>query len=173
MNTIAIYANTNKEQAVHWSSRALLFLQKQDVRCIISNTLAEYLPDEVTAAVEKVSVDEFEKFADVVVCFGGDGTMLSAAQKIIRGDIPLMGINVGKLGFLAEFSVTELEESLLVPMVPSTADVRPASCIACATHCPKLSISSTDRISSATFRPSAALVSVTPTSSVPPSVFAN
>ncbi|MBK9248561.1 MAG: NAD(+)/NADH kinase [Ignavibacteria bacterium] len=113
MNTIAIYANTNKEQAIYWSSRALQFLRTQDVRCIISNTLAEFLSDDSTANVEKISVDEFEKFADVVVCFGGDGTMLSAAQKIIRGDIPLMGINVGKLGFLAEFSVTELEESLL------------------------------------------------------------
>ncbi len=113
MNTIAIYANTDKEQALYWSSQALLFLQTQDVRCIISNRLAVFLPESITTAVEIVPVDEFEKFADVVVCFGGDGTMLSAAQKIIRGDIPLMGINVGKLGFLAEFSVTELEDSLL------------------------------------------------------------
>ena len=48
--------------------------------------------------------------ADFAVVFGGDGTILSAARDLSESSIPVIGVNVGKLGFLAEFSVDELKE---------------------------------------------------------------
>lgn len=48
--------------------------------------------------------------ADFAVVFGGDGTILSAAREFCESHLPVIGVNVGKLGYLAEFSVEELIE---------------------------------------------------------------
>ena len=48
--------------------------------------------------------------ADFAVVFGGDGTILSVARDVSDIDLPVIGVNVGKLGYLAEFSIEELEQ---------------------------------------------------------------
>ncbi|OGG46289.1 MAG: hypothetical protein A3F84_07920 [Candidatus Handelsmanbacteria bacterium RIFCSPLOWO2_12_FULL_64_10] len=50
--------------------------------------------------------------ADVVVAFGGDGTILRAAAAVGAAGVPILGVNLGRLGFLAEAGADELEGSL-------------------------------------------------------------
>ena len=47
--------------------------------------------------------------AKLCIVFGGDGTLLSAGRKIAPLGVPLLGVNMGKLGFLAEFSIEDLQ----------------------------------------------------------------
>ena len=59
-----------------------------------------WLEDKPTKAVQ----------ADLAVVLGGDGTILNAARWLGISGVPIVGVNIGKLGFLAEFSLTELKE---------------------------------------------------------------
>jgi len=51
------------------------------------------------------------KEVDFAVVFGGDGSIISAARSLSRNNVPVIGVNLGKLGFLAEFSVAELKKN--------------------------------------------------------------
>lgn len=46
--------------------------------------------------------------ADMVICFGGDGTILHMAKAATRHDIPILGVNIGTMGFMAELESSEL-----------------------------------------------------------------
>ena len=50
------------------------------------------------------------KKCDFAVVFGGDGSIISTARNLSKVSLPVIGVNLGKLGFLAEFSVAELKE---------------------------------------------------------------
>jgi NAD+ kinase len=70
------------------------------------------LPDE---EVEKHGVGEAEddlSSADIAVVLGGDGTMLRALQRFLGSEIPVVGVNFGRVGFLASIQPNELESGL-------------------------------------------------------------
>jgi len=48
--------------------------------------------------------------ASMIVCFGGDGTILHMAKTATRHGIPILGVNIGTMGFMAELESTELEQ---------------------------------------------------------------
>lgn len=48
--------------------------------------------------------------ADMVICFGGDGTILHMAKTATRKGIPILGVNIGTMGFMAELESTELDK---------------------------------------------------------------
>jgi NAD+ kinase len=54
--------------------------------------------------------DDFD--ADFAVSMGGDGTLLKTAARVGRKDIPIVGVNIGRLGFLADVNPTELERAI-------------------------------------------------------------
>ncbi len=62
--------------------------------------------------VKECPVDELGKHCDLVIAVGGDGTFLAAARAIVAYDIPLIGINLGRLGFLVDISPDDLPGKL-------------------------------------------------------------
>lgn len=65
---------------------------------------------EASLARHGVAVTATPGAADVIVAIGGDGTVLSAAADAIELDIPVCGVNVGRVGYLAEFEVAEIDD---------------------------------------------------------------
>jgi NAD+ kinase len=112
MKKIALYANYEKPEAIKWSQYAAEKLSKLGAECCADISLINQYDDPSKKIIEPYKFEEFEKFADIVISFGGDGTMLTAARTLLNTSIPIMGVNVGKLGFLAEYSVEFLDESL-------------------------------------------------------------
>ncbi len=55
---------------------------------------------------------DFIKKVDIVVVFGGDGTLLNAARKYLNYDIPILGINMGNVGFLTDISTDNFEKTI-------------------------------------------------------------
>jgi NAD+ kinase len=59
--------------------------------------------------IEQCTVDILRE-ADFAVVFGGDGSITSAARQLSQVNVPVVGVNLGKLGYLAEFNVDELKD---------------------------------------------------------------
>lgn len=62
-----------------------------------------------SCGIEECTVDILQE-ADFAVVFGGDGSITSAARQLSQVNVPVIGVNLGKLGYLAEFNVDELKE---------------------------------------------------------------
>src|SRR5580693_3572244 len=68
--------------------------------------------DRLVCTAEPVTVEEMRQQADLIVSMGGDGTMLRAMRLADRQRFPVLGVNLGKLGFLAEVDVPDLADAL-------------------------------------------------------------
>ena len=73
--------------------------------------LAEPAVAEVIGA-EAVSREEMVHHADLILVLGGDGTLLGIARKVGKRETPILGINLGGLGFLTEASTSEAKQAL-------------------------------------------------------------
>ena len=62
--------------------------------------------------------------ADMVICFGGDGTILHMAKAAPRKGIPILGVNIGTMGFMAELESTELDKLARIARGDYTLDSR-------------------------------------------------
>ena len=61
---------------------------------------------------------------DVVICFGGDGTILHTAKLATRSGVPVLGVNIGTMGFMAELECAELEQLARLAQDDFTIDER-------------------------------------------------
>ena len=95
---ILLVVNTSKEEACRCADRADQVLSQSGAICI--RCAADTLAHQVAAIQD----------CDIVVTVGGDGTLLHAAAWAARWDKPVLGVNVGRVGFLATVEETELEQ---------------------------------------------------------------
>ena len=81
-------------------------LQKGGLKVVVSPEIASEL------SANPVKPNKLAEQADLIIAVGGDGTMLYAARQLGNLDVPLLGVNRGRLGFLADVSPTKMLDSL-------------------------------------------------------------
>ena len=62
--------------------------------------------------------------AEMVICFGGDGTILHMAKAATRKGIPILGVNIGTMGFMAELESSELDKLAIIAQGEYSLDSR-------------------------------------------------
>jgi NAD+ kinase len=85
------------------------FLLKEKYTVVVEEASAEFL-SETIASVE--SIDEIGKHIDLAVVIGGDGTLLHVARKLAEHEVPLVGINLGRLGFLTDIPADHMVDEI-------------------------------------------------------------
>ena len=107
MFTIAIFPNVDKENASVVLSRIIEFDSKKEVKLLLPMNEALFF------GYEEYGVVDIEHCAiDLGISIGGDGTLLGVCRRLHTRNIPVCGINIGTVGFLADIELTEIENKL-------------------------------------------------------------
>jgi len=108
---IGIFANIHKVKVKETLPSFLVWLTDRKVEVVISHQLKDWLG----ISAEKVEVVDhtvLPNTSDLVIAMGGDGTMLAAARLVGKWEKPLLGINMGGLGFLTEISIGDMYQKM-------------------------------------------------------------
>lgn len=101
-----IHWNSTKSMGYEVALQLIDMLRRRGIKICVNDELAGQLnlPD--------LRVEAFEE-CELLFVLGGDGTILSALDRAIPYDIPILGINLGRLGFLTELEINDLNDSLM------------------------------------------------------------
>jgi NAD+ kinase len=103
---IGIIGNVLKPKVQEAVPKFMTWLEEHQIPMLIASDLHTHLS--VSDPGLSVPIKELGKRCGLVVAFGGDGTILSAAQAVGESGVPILGVNLGGLGFLAEVLIDEL-----------------------------------------------------------------
>ena len=108
----ALFGNTYQAKKSAHVIRLLSILKQYNAVVYINREFYHFLVDEQNMDIQAAGVFDGNDFeADMVLCMGGDGTFLKAASYVGNKNIPILGINTGRLGFLADVSPEEMEDT--------------------------------------------------------------
>ena len=112
INKFGIWGNTDKEKFWSLLNPILSWAGENSLDPFITTRISDKLPRKFSFSPKIIkSADDFNKL-DFLLALGGDGTMLSAARAVGPRKIPIVGIHLGELGFLAEVTIEEMFKRL-------------------------------------------------------------
>ncbi len=108
---IGIIANITKENVFSVVSSFIKELKKNNLEYLLTKTLMEDKDNIIIEIDEDFLRDDKEIYekSDLIISIGGDGTMLTTAYHALSYDKPVLGLNLGKLGFLAEVDISQMD----------------------------------------------------------------
>ena len=108
MKNIFIYPNLRKDSARDILQPVCDQLRRDGVRLMLPKQMRVVPP--IIEDADYMKTEDAVQFADMAVVLGGDGTMLRLAREAAQNQLPLLGINVGHVGFMTELEPAELPE---------------------------------------------------------------
>lgn len=102
MNNFLVITNREKDGNLAVTNRVVRFLEEKKALCQVMADLGS----------EYEEIPNLEPETECIIVIGGDGTILQAARVIVGKKIPMLGINLGNLGFLTDIEVSDIEEML-------------------------------------------------------------
>jgi NAD+ kinase len=108
MKRAAIISKHGKPELGHVAREVTGWLRDHGYMLTVDEVTHEFCPDCEVAEREELP----RTHPDFVVVLGGDGTMLSAARNVAVAGIPILGVNLGSLGFLTEIRQDEIADAL-------------------------------------------------------------
>ena len=106
---IVLIANGRTPEIRTTVEAVIAFLQARRAAVVLDPLCAELVPG---SGLESVAPDRLPGDCDLAITIGGDGTMLRAARMLANSDIPVLGVNCGRLGFLADIRANALDTQL-------------------------------------------------------------
>jgi len=108
----AIFGNTYQPKKCEAVQKLFDALSSLGIVPLIDKSFFDYLKDEMHAIIPEHQLITDNAFdADIAVSMGGDGTFLTTAMRVGEKQIPILGINTGRLGFLADFSLDDITQT--------------------------------------------------------------
>lgn len=106
LKTFCIITNREKDRDLAVTKRIATFLEQEGANCYIAE---EHIAEN---GMHYTDATEFPEKPDYAIVLGGDGTLLQAAKDLSECETPILGINLGTLGFLAETEIGDVETAL-------------------------------------------------------------
>ena len=106
MKKIGIIVNTQKDDNDKYLNRVLTALSGR-AEVYISDTANISSP-----YVTKLSNSDLAKTVEYMIVLGGDGTIIGAASMCARNKVPVMGINLGRIGFMTEVECDAIDDAI-------------------------------------------------------------
>jgi NAD+ kinase len=108
-HTIGLIGKFGDPNVADTLNQIALYLHRRQVRVLLDESSALLIPDNGLEIASRAAIGEQ---CDLVIVMGGDGTMLNAARSLVNYNVPILGVNLGRLGFLADVSPGEIPHSL-------------------------------------------------------------
>lgn len=108
MKQVYMIVNTLKDKELTFAYQVIDWLQKQEVEVFLDTRIH----DKYQISDDYVKNEHELDTIDFAIILGGDGTIIHSARRLAQHGLPILGINLGSLGFLAEIEQGEWKESL-------------------------------------------------------------
>ncbi|HEV2912811.1 MAG TPA: NAD(+)/NADH kinase [Pyrinomonadaceae bacterium] len=110
---VGVVVKPHQQDALKTICQLVEWLQVRGIKLIGGPEIeAERIEHETGCAVETVANERLGEAIDLMVVLGGDGTMIATARMLGDSEVPVLGINYGSLGYLAEFRIEEMFPAL-------------------------------------------------------------